>query len=159
MRKDNFIAAILEAGLLGLAALLGYLLHSPLVFTSLGPTAYEVIETPNRPSAKPYNIIVGHAVGIVAGLVANGISNAWSVPAVSVHGVPPLRIVSILIAALLTVLGTLALKATQPAALSTTLLITLGDMQSWHAVLSLMGGIVLIAVVGEPIRRRRSHSA
>ena len=158
MREDTFVAAAYEAGLLSLAAFLGYLFHSPLIFTSLGPTAFEIVETPTRPSAKPYNILMGHAIGIVAGLIGLGISHAWAVPPVSVHGVPPLRILSVAIAGLLTVIGTLALKATQPASLSTTLLISLGTMQTWHAVLSIVIGVGLMASIGEPIRRIRERS-
>lgn len=155
MRKDTFVAAAWEAGLLGLAALLGYFFHSPLVFTSLGPTAYEMVETPTRPSAQPYNVLVGHGVGIVAGLVALGISHAWVAPAVSVHGVALQRVFAVMIAGFLTVVGTLTLKATQPASLSTTLLVALGTMQTWHAVLSIAISVCLMAAIGQPIRRIR----
>ncbi len=145
MRKDTLVAAAYEAGLLGFAALLGYFLHSPLIFTSLGPTAYEMIETPTRPSARTYNVLVGHSVGIVAGLVALGSSHAWAEPAVSLHGVPLQHVVAVLIAGFLTVVGTLMLKATQPASLSTTLLIGLGTMQTWHAVLSIAVSVGVMA--------------
>jgi hypothetical protein len=47
-------ALILAAGAISLA------LRMPLIFTSLGPTAYEMVERPTSRSAKTYNIIVGH---------------------------------------------------------------------------------------------------
>lgn len=127
----------------------------PLIFTSLGPTVYEIVETPTRQSAQPLNILAGHAGGIVAGIIAISLSHAWAVPAVSVHGVPMLRVVSVAIAACLTVIGTLSLKAQQPAALSTTLLIALGTMQTWHAIISIAASVGVLSIIAEPIRRRR----
>ncbi len=155
MRKDTFVAAALEAGLLLLVALLSYVLHEPLVFASLGPTIYEMVEMPKQPSARPYNVLVGHAVGIVAGLVALGVTHAFVAPALSVHGIPLVRVFSTVIAGFLTVVGTLLLKATQPAALSTTLLIALGTLQTWPAILSIACGVLVIVAAAEPIRRSR----
>ena len=156
MRKDALLAASMEAGLLLLAALLAFAMHAPLIFTSLGPTIYEMIETPMRPSARPYNVLVGHAVAILAGLVALAATHAFVAPALSMHGLPLVRVFSVAIAGFLTVLGTLLLRANQPAALSTTLLVALGSMQTWPAILSLMGGVLLITAIGEPIRRMRA---
>lgn len=158
MKRDTLIAAGLEAGLLALAALLGYLVHQPLIFASLGPTAYEVIETPDRPSARPYNLLVGHGVGIVCGVVAILLTHAWSAPAVSLGGVPPVRIASIALAGLLTVVCTLALNATQPAALSTTLLVATGVMQSERALACLAFSVVLFSLLSIPLRRLRSQA-
>lgn len=159
MRRDTFIAAAYEAGLLLLAALLSYLLHAPLIFASLGPTIYEMVEMPKQPSAQPYNVLVGHSIGILAGLVALGSTHAFASPALSIHGVPLVRVFSVVIAGFLTVVGTLLLKATQPAALSTTLLVALGTMQTWTAILSIACGVALIVVVAEPIRRSRLNKS
>ena len=158
MRRDTLIAAALEAGLLALAALLGFFFRSPFIFTSLGPTAYELVETPTRPSARPYNVLVGHGVGIVAALLAIAITHAFFAPAVSLAGVPLVRVAAVLVAGFLTVFGTLSLKANQPASLSTTLLIALGTMETRKAILSIIFGVLLILAAGEPIRRWRMRS-
>lgn len=155
MKRDTVVAALLEAGLLGFAALLGYFLHEPLIFASLGPTAYEVIETPDRPSASFYNLVVGHGVGISCGLVALLLTHAWSAHAVSLAGVPAVRVASIALAGLLTVAGTLTLNATQPAALSTTLLVASGIMQSERAIVCICCAVVLFAVISLPLRKMR----
>lgn len=159
MRKDTFVAAAYEAGLLLLAAMLSYLLHEPLIFASLGPTIFEIVEMPKQPSARPYNVLVGHAVGILAGVVALGVTHAFAAPALSTHGIPPVRVLSVVIAGFLTVTGTLLLKATQPAALATSLLVALGLMQTWPAILSIVVSVSLIVAVGEPIRRSRLASS
>jgi len=103
--------------------------RTPLVFASLGPTACEIVETSKRPSGRPYNIIVGNLIAVLAGFAALSITGAWGAPKVSAHGVPLDRVWAATIAALLTVLCALLARATQPAALATTLLIALGIMQ------------------------------
>jgi hypothetical protein len=59
------------------------------------------------------------------------------------------------IAAALTTLITLILKAGQPAALATTLLVSLGSMQTHRDAMVIVAGVLLIAAIGEPIRRFR----
>jgi hypothetical protein len=77
---DLFLAAAEEAGLILFAAAIGWALHQPLIFASLGPTAYEIVEKPGTRSARPYNVIVGHLCRVGAGFPALVIFNAWSAP-------------------------------------------------------------------------------
>lgn len=154
-KRDLIIAPLAEAALLAIAGAAGWLTHQPMLFTSLGPTAYELIETPHRPSARPYSVIVGHLIGVAAGYAALWMTGAWHVPGVSSAGVLPLRIASASVAALLTVFGNLALKAAQPAALSTTLLIALGTMQKPIDAAVIMGSVGLMTLLGDPIRAVR----
>lgn len=157
-RKDVFIAPICEGGLMLVIAIIGWLSHKPLIFASLGPTAYELIEQPHRKSARPYNVIVGHLISVISGLIAVYALRAWSAPSVSLSGVPLVRVWAATIAAALTVLGTLAAHATQPAALSTTLLVSLGNMQRWQDGLIIMAAILIITAIGEPLRIWREQS-
>jgi hypothetical protein len=154
-KRDLLLAPVAEGALILIASLAAWLLKQPLIFTSLGPTAYELIETPHRKSARPYNVLVGHLIGVLAGFLALGITHAWRVPAVSTHNVQFPRVEAAVLSAALTVFGTLLARATQPAALSTTLLISLGTMQQWGDILVIMGAVVLMLVVGEPLRRWR----
>jgi hypothetical protein len=94
-----------------------------------GPTACELIEQPHRKSARPHNVIVGHLIAVIAGLAAVYATHAWTVPAVSLASVSLLRVWAAALAAALTVFGTLAVRPTQPAALSTTLVVSLENMQ------------------------------
>lgn len=158
-KRELLIAPIGEAILILAAAIVGWACHQPLVFASLGPTAYELVETPRRPSARPYNIIIGHAIAVLAGFAALFLVRAWSVPSVSAHGVPFLRVWAAVIAAVLTVFFTLLARATQPAALSSALLVSLGIMQTSLEAAMIMGGVVLITILGAPIRRLRLHSS
>lgn len=157
-RRDLLIAPTFEALLIAIVALAGWLTHKPLVFTSLGPTAFELIEQPERPSARPYNVIMGHLIAVAAGFAALFITHAWGAPAVSSGSVAMPRVWAAVLSALLTVAGTLLARATQPAALSTTLLISLGSMQQSYDAAIIIGAVLLMTACGEPLRRWRVRS-
>jgi CBS-domain-containing membrane protein len=156
LRKDLVVAPILEAGLILVVCLAGWVSHQPLVFASLGPTAYEMIETPKRKSAQPYSIIGGHLIAVIAGFAALLVTHAFAAPSISAHGVPLSRAWACTMAAMLTVFGTLGLRAAQPAALSTTLLIASGIMQAWWDGAVIMVAILLLTAMGEPLRSWRA---
>ncbi len=153
--KDLGVAPLCEAGLVLLAGLGALLLHKPLLFASLGPTAFELAEMPGQRSARPYNVLVGHLIGVLAGFAGLALTGAWHTPSITAGPVTMDRVAAATIAALLTVLGTLLARATQPAALSTTLVIATGTMQRPEDGFIIMAAIVLITVVGEPLRRWR----
>jgi CBS domain-containing membrane protein len=106
-RRDLIIAPLCEAALILVAGLAAWAVHQPLFFASLGPTAFELIETPGRPSARPYNVVVGHLIGVLCGFAALTVTHAWAAPAVSTSSISLLRVWAAAIAALLTVFFTL----------------------------------------------------
>jgi hypothetical protein len=145
-----------EGGLVLALAAIGWATHQPLIFASLGPTAYELVEQPRMPSARPYNVIVGHLIGLSAGFLAVYLLNAWAAPNVLATGVVSLqRMWATAISAALTTLASLALKAAQPAALATTLLVSLGAMQTRRDAIAIIVGVLLVTAIGEPVRRLR----
>lgn len=154
-REDLLIAPFGEAFLLFLAAVAGWLAHQPLIFASLGPTAYELVETPHRRTAKPYSVVMGHLIAIGSGYLALWLTHAWYVAPVSSAGVPFDRIWACVLAAALTAFGTLLLKASQPAAIATALLISAGVLQRPIDAGIILAAVLLMLVFGEPIRLLR----
>lgn len=154
-KKDLIIAPLGEALLILIAALAGFAAHQPLVFTSLGPTAYELIETPHRRSAQISSVLGGHAIAIAAGYLAVFATGAWWVHPVSAEGVPLPRVWAAIMATALTVFFTRLVRVSQPAALSTTLLIALGSMQQPKDAGIIFAAVVLMLLLGEPLRRLR----
>jgi hypothetical protein len=154
-KRDLLIAPLGEALLLLIAALAGWLCRQPLIFASLGPTAYELIETPHRRSARPYCIFAGHLIAIGSGYLALVATGAWYAPAVSGNGVPLDRVWAVVLAAALTVFLTLLLHASQPAALSTSLLIATGILQRPLDAALIFGAVLLMVLAGEPFRQLR----
>lgn len=157
-RTDLVIAPVCEAALIGIAGLAAWLAHAPLLFASLGPTAYELVETPERKSARPYNVIAGHLIGVLAGLGAAWMTRADLAASVSMSGFPGLRVWAAVLASAATVLVTLALQAAQPAAIASTLLIALGLMPGWRGGVEIMAAVVLVTLFGEPLRIWRLRS-
>ena len=155
-RADLFWATLGEGGLVLVLAAIGWATRQPLIFASLGPTAYELVEQPQLRSARAYNIIVGHLIGLGAGFLALYALNAWAAPNVISAGVVSTdRLWAVAIAATLTTFATLLLKAGQPAALATTLLVSLGSMQTRQDAIAIVAGVLIITAVGEPVRRFR----
>jgi HPP family len=155
-RGDLFWATAGEGGLVLALAAVGWAARQPLIFASLGPTAYELVEQPQVRSARVYNIIAGHLIGLGAGFLAVYLLNAWNAPNVISTGiVSSERLWAATVAAMLTTFITLILKAGQPAALATTLLISLGSMQTLWGAIDIIAGVLIITAIGEPVRRFR----
>lgn len=157
-KKDLLIAPVGEGLLILIAALAGWATQQPLIFASLGPTAYELIETPHRRSAQPYSLVVGHLVGVGAGYLALFVTGAWHAAPVSNAGMPLDRVWCTCLAAAVTVFINLLIKASQPAATSTTLLIAAGLMQARKDAAIILCAVLLMVFVGEPLRRLRLQS-
>ena len=66
--RSLLLAPLCEGLLILLAALAAFWTRQPLLFASLGPTAFELIEAPKRRSARAWNVIAGHLIGILSGL-------------------------------------------------------------------------------------------
>jgi ABC-type Fe3+-siderophore transport system permease subunit len=156
MRRDWLWATLGEGGLVLAMAAIGWAAKQPLIFASLGPTAYELVEQPHQKSARAYNIVVGHLIGLGAGFLAVYLLNAWHDPNVTASGiVTTKRLLAVTLAAALTTLVTLVMNAAQPASLSTTLLVALGSMQTRRDAAAIIAGVLIIAAIGEPLRRLR----
>lgn len=141
---------ILVVGVIGLIA------GQPWLLPSLGPTAYLQVEYPGLPSARIYNIIVGHYVGIVAGLIGIAIFGLWSTPSVlSSHHLLPAWVGAATVTIFLTIIINMFLRASHPPAAATTLLVSLGAFTTQTQILSLIIGVLILAIIGDIFRRIR----
>ena len=156
--RDLAIAPAAEGALILLLGGLGWAAQQPLLFASLGPTAYEIVEWPLRKSARPYSVIAGHMVALAAAWGALVMCHGLHSPSVATAGtvVVP-RIWAAVISVMLTTAVTLAIGASQPAALSTTLLVALGAMQTVRAALDIVVAVLILVAAAEPIRRVRAQ--
>ena len=148
---------MLVVGALALAAglITGLSSGLPWLFPSLGPTAYIQATDPASPPARFYNTVVGHGIGLVCGFMGAFVMNAYSDPVVqAAHQLTFGRVGAAAIALALTVGLTLALKASHPPAGATTLLVALGAFKL-EDTLSVVAGVLIVAVAGEVFRRMR----
>lgn len=159
-RNDLWWATAGEAGLILAMAAIAWAARQPLLFASLGPTAYELVEQPKAKSSRAFNIVAGHFCGLGASFLALYVLNAWSDPnALSTGILTGKRVCAVTLAAALTTFVTLLIKAGQPAALATALLISLGAMQKERDAIAIIAGVLLITAIGEPVRRFRLKAA
>ena len=152
--KNILFATVGEGALVVSLAAIGWAAHMPFIFPSLGPTAFEQVERPKAPSSRLYNVVIGHFVALACGFLALWLLHAWNAPVVTTAKfVPLVRLAAATVAVILTIATTLALKANQPASLATTLLVSLGSMQTARDAVAIIVAVLILAAIGEPVRR------
>jgi hypothetical protein len=128
-----------------------------LLFPSLAPTAALQATQPQERSARFYNTVVGHLIGVVAATACVLLLGAAHEPTLfASHHVFLRRVLASALAVALTQVGQGALKAIHPPAAATVLLITLGGFKPTAPDLAIVVfGVLLIAVAGEGMRQLR----
>ncbi len=145
-----FFASLVALGLSGLAA---YLAKQPLLFPSLGPTALLFFERPMAPTSSPRNALIGHAVAIGAGALSLALFGLLDNPSILVEDVAPARVGAGALSVALTGAVLLLLNASHPPTGATTLIVSLGFLQTPPEMAALMAGVVLLTVVGWLLNR------
>jgi CBS-domain-containing membrane protein len=150
MAAFSFINGCLSIAIMSFAALVT---SQPLVFPSLGPTAFLCFFTPTSPPASPRNTIYGHAIGAAAGwasLWLFGLEHAG--PALSVGVSWPRVLAAALSLGLTSGLMVLA-RAPHPPAGATTLIVSLGLLPHLSQLGVLMFAVVLLVLQAIIINR------
>lgn len=142
---------VLAAGAMSLAT------HRPWLFAGLGPTAVMIAGSPGHSTTRFHNIVVGHATGLACAWLALLLLGAVATPALLTgQPTPVARVWASAIAIAVTALVMPSFRAYHPPAAATVLLLTLGVYKpTWSNVLSLMGGVLVIALLGEWFQRLR----
>ncbi|OVE83654.1 HPP family protein [Natronolimnobius baerhuensis] len=143
---DDRTGTTLHTGvLISTTAALAWLSGLPLLFPSLGPSAFVLALFQDSDATAPRRVIGGHTIGVVAGLAAyllfaTGISMTGTTDPGSLEG---LRLAaSGVLATTLTAGGMLATDTRHPPACATTLIVSLGLLSTL-----LEGAIIILAVV------------
>lgn len=127
---------------LAVVGAIGIALHQPWVFPSLGPTLMVLAETPDQPAALPRNVLVGHLVGIAAGVLALVVTGLLHHPSALQEGLTTTRVLATCLSLGLTALVLQVLRTPHPPAGATTLIVSLGLLRTGEQLL-----VVLLAVV------------
>ncbi|MBW4023810.1 MAG: HPP family protein [Proteobacteria bacterium] len=135
-------------GTIGLAA------NDAWLVPSLGSAIFVQVMTPKEPSASLWSTLLGQLVALPAGFIAVYVCGAEHAPSfLSGHPLVPDRLLAVAVAVVITILAQRALKATCPAGGAVALLLALGTTSpTWHGLLLLFVGIVLVTILGEPCR-------
>ncbi len=125
----------------------------PLVFPSLGATAFLIFETPTAEVGTPRNTIIGHVVGAAAGVFSLVVFGLWNHPSVYNTGVSPARIGAIALAVALTGGILRLLRAAHPPAGATTIIVASGLLAKPHQLIDVVVGVILLTIAGWILNR------
>lgn len=137
---------------LGLMASIAFGTHAPFVFPSLGPTAFLLFYTPRDASASPYNTLVGHLIGVLAGWFALAVTGLLDVPPNLEH-VTGARVLAGAISLGLTCGLMPVFRAEHPPAGATTLIVALGLLRTPAHLAVLVFAVLIIVLQGFLINR------
>lgn len=138
---------------IGLLASFAMISGTPLLFPSLGPTAFLLFHNPMQPAASPRNTICGHAIGILCGYASLWLMGLTSDPPTMVEGVHAERVfcaaLSLATAGALMVL----LDVWHPPAGATTLIIALGILTRPYHLLIVEAAVAILVLQALVINR------
>jgi CBS domain-containing membrane protein len=140
----------LSTALMALAALAT---GEPLVFPSLGPTAFMLFYQPRSAAASPRNALIGHLVGIVAGYISLRLFGLQDATPALAGGVTWAWVESSSLSLALTSGVMIWLRVPHPPAGATTLIVSLGILPRPVQLLALFAGIVALVLQGLVINR------
>ena len=146
----TFIGSLVAIGLSGLWA---YIVKQPLVFPSLGATAFLIFETPMAEVGTPRNTLIGHTVGVAAGLLSLAIFGLLDAPSVYVTGVSLGRVGAIALAVALTGGVLRLLRSAHPPAGATTIIVASGLLAKPRQILDILVGVLLLTIAGWCLNR------
>jgi CBS domain-containing membrane protein len=146
----TFVGSLLAVALSGTWA---WAVKEPLLFPSLGATAFLIFETPMAEVGTPRNTIVGHAVGVAAGAFSLWIFGLWGDPSTYVIGVSPARIGAVALSVALTGGVLRVLRSAHPPAGATTIIVASGLLGKPHQMADVIVGVILLTIAGWTINR------
>lgn len=148
---DDRVGTSLHTGLLiAVVGVFAWATGLPALFPSLGPSAFVLATFPESEASDPRRVIGGHAIGVVAGLLAY---HAFASGLVVTRSVEPFSLVSLglavsgVVAIVLTVGGMLFFRVRHPPACATTLIVALGLLSTpFEGALIVLAVLVLVCV-------------
>ena len=146
----TFTGSLIAIALSGTAA---WAFDEPLLFPSLGATAFLFFETPMAEVASPRNSIIGHGVAIAAAMLALLVFGLIDEPSAYEAGVEPARIGAVALAVALTGGALRLLRAAHPPAGATTIIISSGLLDDPRQLVAVAVGVVILTAAGFALNR------
>lgn len=143
---NGFIAVAILAGL-------AMIFHTPLVFPSVGPTAFLLYFMPQAPTASPRNTLCGHAIGIVCGYASLCLMGLERVPSVILEEIHWPRVLAAAFSLAATGTLMILLRAVHPPAGATTLIISLGFITAPDHLCVIEVAVALLALQAFAVNR------
>jgi CBS domain-containing membrane protein len=146
----TFTGSLLATAVSGLAA---WGFDEPLLFPSLGATAFLIFETPMAEVGTPRNTVIGHAVGILAAGLSLAIFGLLDAPSAFEEGVTLARVAAVALSVGLTGGVLRLLRAAHPPAGATTIIVSSGLLADGDQMLAVAVGVLLVTAAGWMLNR------
>jgi CBS domain-containing membrane protein len=149
-------AAYTALGSLLAVALSGFwawLFKEPLLFPSLGATAFLFFETPLAEVGTPRNAIVGHYVAALAAIACLATFGLLDEPSAYVTGMTGPRIAAVALSVAVTGGVLRLLRAAHPPAGATTIIVASGLLHKPHQLVAVFTGALAITAAGWALNR------
>ncbi len=146
----TFVGSLLAVAVSGAAA---WAFDEPLLFPSLGATAFLFFETPMAEVASPRNAMIGHGVAVAAAVVALFAFGLIDAPSAYEAGVVPERIGAVALAVALTGGVLRLLRSAHPPAGATTIIVSSGLLDDWSQLVAVIVGVAILTAAGWALNR------
>lgn len=145
-----FVNGVISIAIMAAAAVIT---RQPLIFPSLGPTAFLLFYTPTTPAASPRNTLLGHAIGAGAGYLSLVLFGLTDDPPALSSSVTWGRVGATALSLGLTAGLMVWCRVPHPPAGATTLIVSLGILREPEQLAVLMLAVALLVVQGFVINR------
>jgi CBS-domain-containing membrane protein len=152
-------------GVLAVAGWIGVLTKQPWLFPSLGPTVMLFFESPEQPTARPQNALIGHVVGIAVGYACLRGFGLLHTPPAPVGGLTGRYVAAAALSVAITSLVLVLIHLPHPPAGASTLIVSLGVLTSRTELFTMVLAVGLVTAMGFAItlllgdrQRPRSHT-
>ncbi len=144
-------ALTLFVGALALMSIAGFFAlgaKETLLFPSLGPTAMLFFARPLPPECTVRNVVVGHWVGIVTGLIVLEAFGLRALPSAVTHGLDARRVVAAGLSVAVTATVLRLIRSPHAPAGASTLIVSLGLLTTDRQLVMMGASVALVAVAG-----------
>jgi CBS domain-containing membrane protein len=138
---------------IALSGALAWALGEPLVFPSLGATAFLFFETPMAEVASPRNTLIGHYTGALVATLWLFVFGLQDNPNVLVEGFTVERAAAVALSVACTGGILRLLRAAHPPAGATTVIVSAGLLHTAHQLAVLAAGVALLTVSAHLLNR------
>jgi CBS-domain-containing membrane protein len=146
----TFVGSLIAIAISGLAA---WGFDEPLLFPSLGATAFLIFETPMAEVGTPRNTVIGHVVGILAAALSLAIFGLLDAPSAFEEGVTAARVGAVALSVGLTGGALRLLRAAHPPAGATTIIVSSGLLSDGDQMLAVVIGVLIVTIAGWLLNR------
>jgi CBS-domain-containing membrane protein len=138
---------------MALLAALAMISGTPLVFPSLGPTAFLLFFDPRSRAATPRNALCGHALGILFGYGALVLTGLQHAPSAMAEGVHAPRVLAAALSLAATGGAMILLRVVHAPAGATTLIVSLGIITAPRHLFTIEVAVALLTLQALVINR------